>query len=68
MDTKPASRTALHPPAPESESVLEEVIDVSLQPDRAHHDELGHTSEGGEEPASPREQAPAPLDIDLVNE
>lgn len=55
-------------PAAESESVLEEVIDVSLQPDRAHHDELGHTREGAEEPASPREQAPVPLDVDLVNE
>jgi hypothetical protein len=50
----------------ESETVLEEVIDTSLNPDRAHHDELGRTTEpheDREQPASPREQPAAPLDV-----
>jgi hypothetical protein len=50
------------------EEVLEEVVD-SLQPDRAHHDELGRTVEpdDGCEP-SPREQPAEPIDIAHVDE
>ncbi|HEY7192079.1 MAG TPA: hypothetical protein VH436_36275 [Vicinamibacterales bacterium] len=55
-------------PAEEPETALEEMIDVSLHPDRAHHDELGHTRNGSEQPASPREQPPAPLDVEHVDE
>ena len=47
----------------ESESVLEQLIDVSVQPDRAHHDELGRTRNGTEQPASPREQPAAAIDV-----
>jgi hypothetical protein len=61
-------RYALPPPTSE-EAVLEEVIDAELQPDRAHHDELGRTANGIEEPApSPREQPPAPIDLGHVDE
>ena len=52
----------------ESESVLEQLIDVSVQPDRAHHDELGRTRNGTEQPASPREQPAGPLDVSKVGE
>ena len=52
----------------ESESVLEQLIDVSVQPDRAHHDELGRTRNGTEQPASPREQPAAPIDVSKVGE
>ena len=51
------------------EELLEEVIDTSLQPDRAHHDELGRTANGFEphEP-SPREQPSEPIDLGDVDE
>ena len=55
----------------ESETALEEMIDASLNPDRAHHDELGRTNEplsDGEQDASPREQPAAPLDISQTGE
>jgi hypothetical protein len=58
-------------PTNEPETVLEEVIDASLNPDRAHHDELGRTNEpfeDGEQPASPREQPAAPLDLSETGE
>ena len=50
------------------EALLEEVIDT-LQPDRAHHDELGRTANGREphEP-SPREQPSEPIDLGKVDE
>jgi hypothetical protein len=50
------------------EEVLEEVVDT-LQPDRAHHDELGRTVNpaDGCEP-SPREQPAEPIDIGKVDE
>jgi hypothetical protein len=55
-------------PPQESNAVVEEVIDALLQPDRAHHDEIGRTEEpGGARPtdhASPREQPAVPLDIE----
>ena len=51
------------------EELLEEVIDTSLQPDRAHHDELGRTANGVEEhEPSPREQPPEPIDLGKVDE
>lgn len=51
------------------EELLEEVIDTSLQPDRAHHDELGRTANGVEEhEPSPREQPPEPIDLGNVDE
>lgn len=51
------------------EELLEEVIDTSLQPDRAHHDELGRTANGVEEhEPSPREQPGEPIDIGEVDE
>jgi hypothetical protein len=50
-------------------AILEEVIDAELQPDRAHHDELGRTANGAEEPEpSPREQPPEPIDLSKVDE
>ena len=62
-------------PETESEAVLEEVIDASLNPDRAHHDELGRTEEPGEPhnhpkqaPPSAREQPAMPIDIANVDE
>ena len=49
--------------------VLEEVIDVSLHPDRAHHDEIGRTEEPAEHtPPSPREQPAESMDIHNVDE
>jgi hypothetical protein len=48
-------------------AALEEMLDV-LQPDRAHHDELGRTRNGTAEPASPREPPAAPLDVANVGE
>jgi hypothetical protein len=50
------------------EEVLEEVVDT-LQPERAHHDELGRTvdPDDGCEP-SPREQPAEPIDIEKVDE
>jgi hypothetical protein len=50
------------------EEVIEEIIDT-LQPDRAHHDELGRTVDhaDGCEP-SPREQPAEPIDVDEVDE
>jgi hypothetical protein len=51
------------------EAILEEVIDAELQPDRAHHDELGRTANGVEEHApSPREQPSEPIDLRKVDE
>ena len=51
------------------EELLEEVIDASLQPDRAHHDELGRTANGAEEhEPRPREQPPEPIDLGQVDE
>jgi len=58
-------------PTDESETALEEMIDASLNPDRAHHDELGRTNEplsDGEQEASPREQPAAALDISQTGE
>ena len=57
-------------PAPTPEdAVLEEVIDAELQPDRAHHDELGRTANGVEESEpSPREQPAEPIDLRKVDE
>jgi len=58
-----------------TDAVVEEVIDALLEPDRAHHDEIGRTSElpaSAPEPplahASPREQPAAPLDPEAVSE
>jgi hypothetical protein len=49
--------------------VLEEVIDASLQPDRAHHDEIGRTKEPSEHTLpSPREQPAEAIDIGKVDE
>ena len=71
MDTKSAverSRTTAVPPD-NSEAVLEEMLEASLHPDRAHHDELGRTEESVEHhDASPREQAAGPLDVAHVDE
>jgi hypothetical protein len=55
----------------EAETVLEEVIEASLNPDRAHHDELGRTHDSaadGEQAASPREQPAVPLDVTQTGE
>lgn len=61
-------RLTLPAPTPE-EAILQEVIDAELQPDRAHHDELGRTANGNEEPEpSPREQPPEPIDLERVDE
>jgi hypothetical protein len=49
------------------EQLVEEVIE-SLQPDRAHHDELGRTANGAEEEPSPREQPAEPIDLDSIDE
>jgi hypothetical protein len=66
---------ALPDQAPDSQAVLDEVIDTSLHPDRAHHDELGRTEESvssgsqpEEAPPSPREQPAVPLDIQRIDE
>jgi hypothetical protein len=71
METPPTHRnpdaTSIAQPH-EGETALEEVIDVCLHPDRAHHDELGHTRNGSEEAASPREQPSAPIDVSKVDE
>lgn len=57
------------PAATADEQLLEEVIDTSLQPDRAHHDELGRTANGvGEHEPSPREQPSEPIDLAKVDE
>ena len=57
------------PVAIEDEELLEQVIDASLQPDRAHHDELGPTANGAaEHEPSPREQPSEPIDIGKVDE
>jgi hypothetical protein len=51
------------------EELLEQVIEASLQPDRAHHDELGRTANGAGEPEpSPREQPSEPIDLTKVDE
>jgi hypothetical protein len=50
------------------EAILEEVIDAELQPDRAHHDELGRTANGEESEPSPREQPAEPIDLGKVDE
>lgn len=51
------------------EAILAEVIDAELQPDRAHHDELGRTANGAEEhEPSPREQPSEPIDLAKVDE
>jgi len=60
-------RYSLPAPTPE-EAVLEEVIEAELQPDRAHHDELGRTANGEESEASPREQPAEPLDLGEIDE
>jgi hypothetical protein len=48
--------------------VLEEVMDT-LQPDRAHHDEVGRTADAADgcDP-SPREQPAEPIDVGKVDE
>ena len=52
-----------------SEAVLEEVIDASLHPDRAHHDEIGRTEEPSAHTApSPREQPAESMDIQNIDE
>ena len=57
------------PVADADEALLEEVIDASLQPDRAHHDELGRTANGADEQEpSPREQPSEPIDLGKVDE
>lgn len=57
------------PAADADEALLEEVIDASLQSDRAHHDELGRTANGAEEhEPSPREQPSEPIDLERVDE
>jgi hypothetical protein len=70
MPTIPPDRTNDAPfDAPAvHEEVLEEVVET-LQPDRAHHDELGRTASSAEvcEP-SPREQPAEPIDIRKVDE
>lgn len=75
MATTHTNEDRLRAEAPtEAETVEEEVIDASLYPDRAHHDELGHTEEpepdhrSREVPPSPREQPAAPIDIGQVDE
>jgi hypothetical protein len=55
-------------PVTADEEVLEEIIDAELQPDRAHHDELGRTANGEEHEPSPREQPPEPIDLGKVDE
>jgi hypothetical protein len=61
-------------PAQEAEVILEQEIEVSLHPDRAHHDELGRTDEPVDQvhhpdgEPSPREQPAAPIDIAKVDE
>ena len=61
-------------PAKEAEVILEQEIEVSLHPDRAHHDELGRTDEPVDQvhhpdgEPSPREQPAAPIDIAKVDE
>lgn len=61
-------RYSLPAPTPEH-TVLEEVIEAELQPDRAHHDELGRTANGVEESEpSPREQPPEAIDLGNVDE
>jgi hypothetical protein len=57
------------PPATPEEVVLQELIDAEFQPDRAHHDELGRTANGDEEPeVSPREQPAEAIDLERVDE
>lgn len=68
--TKRTSRTprALISEA-DPEAVAEEVVEVLLHPDRAHHDELGRTREpNGDGGAGPREQPAAPIDVKHVDE
>jgi hypothetical protein len=66
-DTPPATDAPFDIPAVH-EAVLEEVMDT-LQPDRAHHDELGRTADvpdGCE--SSPREQPAEPIDVRKIDE
>jgi hypothetical protein len=72
MATTPVGKTET-PDAPFDapgvlEEVLEEVMDT-LQPDRAHHDEVGRTVDpvDGCEPG-PREQPAGPIDVGKVDE
>jgi len=58
-------------PLQQSDAVVAEVVDAMLEPDRAHHDEIGRTRNGTKEaePAgSPREQPAAPIDIEEIGE
>jgi hypothetical protein len=73
----PATGTVLRPTVArwerdaEDEAIRQEVIDACFEPDRAHHDELGHTDENGvipDAPASPREQPAAAMDVTQVDE
>jgi hypothetical protein len=73
----PATETVLRPIVPgwtradADEAVRREVMDACFEPDRAHHDELGHTDENGaipDPPASPREQPAAAMDVTRVDE
>lgn len=73
----PATGTVLRPIVPRSnrmddaDAVRKEVMDACFEPDRAHHDELGHTDENGDRvdtTDSPREQPAAPLDVDHIDE
>jgi hypothetical protein len=68
MATTPSRTTAPFDDPAVLEEVLEEVIET-LQPDRAHHDELGRTVNhaDGCEP-SPREQPAEPIDVGNVDE
>jgi hypothetical protein len=50
------------------DAVLEEVMDT-LQPDRAHHDEVGRTVDAPDGcESSPREQPAEPIDVRRVDE
>jgi hypothetical protein len=70
MATAPVGKPANAPfddPAVLGE-VLDEVLDT-LQPDRAHHDELGRTVDQADEcEPSPREQPAEPIDVEKVDE
>lgn len=67
--SKPLKRPRALIPEPDPEAVVEEMVDVLLHPDRAHHDELGRTREGSEDgEAGPREQPAAPIDVAHVDE
>ena len=72
MATRPVGKTAGTQAAFDAPNVLEEVLEEvvdTLQPDRAHHDELGRTADqsDGCEP-SPREQPAGAIEVENVDE